>query len=63
MRKRARVVLIEDSDWEDPDDDAKSLDAAIVEFPDSVREQIIGMEIDPPRACIIGRAKERSGDR
>jgi hypothetical protein len=49
---------IEDSDWEDLDEAAELLRSEIIEFADSVREQIIGLEVDLPKGCI-GRAKEK----
>lgn len=50
--------LIEDSDWEAIEDDADTLRQQIEAFADNVREQVVGMDVELPGACI-GRAKEK----
>jgi hypothetical protein len=49
---------IEDSDWEALDADAQALHDQIAEFADSVRDDVVGMNVDLPKSCI-GRAKEK----
>ncbi|WP_245813865.1 DUF3631 domain-containing protein [Rhodococcus marinonascens] len=50
--------VIEDSDWEYIEDDARALGARVAAFADSVREQVRTMKVDLPEGCI-GRAKEK----
>ena len=50
--------VAEDSDWELLEDEAGLLRDQIVDFADSVRDDIRGMAVDLPDGCI-GRSKER----
>jgi hypothetical protein len=49
---------IEDSDWEFIGDEAAALHAEIVDFADTVRDRVKGLEVVLPARCI-GRAKEK----
>jgi hypothetical protein len=63
--RQIRVLLmpdidgtVEDSDWEEIEDDASALKARITDWADAVRDDVRGMAVDLPAGCI-GRRKEK----
>lgn len=65
VSRQIRVLLmpdidgvVEDSDWEDIEDDANALRARIAEWADMVRTDVKGMAVALPAGCI-GRCKEK----
>lgn len=68
VQRSIRVLLmpdlhgtVQDSDWEEIEDEAKALQQAIAAWADSVRSLVKGMTVTMPDGCV-GRFK-RSGDR
>ncbi len=50
--------VVEDSDWEVIEADAKALQEEVADFADSVRVEVRGMVVDLPPGCI-GRSREK----
>ncbi|WP_197506995.1 DUF3631 domain-containing protein [Mycobacterium sp. 852002-50816_SCH5313054-b] len=65
VQRSIRVLLmpdlygtVEDSDWEEIENEAKALREAIAEWTDRVRSEVKGMKVEMPEGCV-GRFKEK----